>query len=214
MSDRWSRLAPLSGVVFVALVVGIFVTSKTTPNSKASGAAVISFYEAHRTSQRTADILFAFAAIFIVLFSGVLRDRFRRSDSAEALGALVVAGASLLALGLTVWASIDFALADVPNHLSTSAAQALNVLGNDFIFPVNVGGCVFALAVAIGILRGARLPRWLGWVALPIALVMVTPAFAIGLLAIIIWILVTSILLWVRASDSPPEVATSEPLPT
>ena len=55
--------------------------------------------------------------------------------------------------------------------------------------------------------------RRLGWrvrrltlvaVALPIALVMVTPAFAIGLLAIIIWILVTSILLWVRASDSPP----------
>ena len=136
------------------------------------------------------------------------------ADSAEALGSLVVAGASLLALGLTVWASIDFALADVPNHLSTSAAQALNVLGNDFIFPVNVGGCVFALAVAIGILRGARLPKWLGWVALPIALVMVTPAFAIGLLAIIIWILVTSILLWVRASDSPPEVATPEPLPT
>ena len=73
---------------------------------------------------------------------------------------------------------------------------------------------MFALAVAIGILRGARLPKWLGWVALPIALVMVTPAFAIGLLAIIIWILVTSILLWARASDSPPEVATSEPLPT
>ena len=39
--------------------------------------------------------------------------------------------------------------------------------------------------------------------AFQIALVMVTPAFAIGLLAIIIWILVTSILLWMRASDSP-----------
>ncbi len=214
MSDRWSRLAPLSGVVFTALVVGIFVTSKTTPNSKASGATVISFYEAHRTSQRTSDILFAFAAIFLVLFASVLRDRFRRTDSAEALGSLALAGASLLALGLTVWASIDFALADVPNHLSTSAAQALNVLGNDFVFPVNVGGCVFALAVAIGILRGARLPKWLGWVALPIAIAMVTPAFAIGLLGIIIWILVTSVVLWMRASDSSPEIATSEPLPT
>ena len=49
--------------------------------------------------------------------------------------------------------------------------------------------------------------------ALPIALVMVTPAFAIGLLAIIIWILVTSILLGAQASR-PPEVATPEPLPT
>jgi hypothetical protein len=214
MSDRWSRLAPLTGVVFAALVVGIFATSGTTPNSKASGAAVIAFYEAHRTRQRTVDILFAFAALFLVLYAGAVRSRFRRVPSAEALGSVVVAGASLLALGLMVWASIDFALADVPNRLSVNAAQALNILGNDFVFPVAIGGCLFALGAAIGILRGAGLPKWLGWVAIVIAIAMVTPAFPIGLLGITIWTLITSILLWTRASHSPAEIATSEPLPT
>lgn len=193
MSNRWSRLAPLTGVVFAALVVGIFAASGTTPNSKASGAAVIAFYEAHRTRQRAVDILFAFAALFLVLFAGVLRSRFRRHSGR---GARLRRGGRREPVGARtqVWASIDLALTDVPNRLSVSAAQALNVLGNDFVFPI--GGCLFALAAAI-----------------VIAIAMVTPAFPIGLLGITIWTLITSILLWTRVSNSPAEIATSEPVP-
>jgi hypothetical protein len=51
--SRWSRYSPLTGVVFVALVlVGGPLLEGNTPGAKASGPRVITFYEAHRSRER------------------------------------------------------------------------------------------------------------------------------------------------------------------
>ena len=64
MSDRWSRLAPLSGVVFVVLVVASIVLSPKFPDNTASGTTVLSFYKAHAAQTQIADLLTA-VAIFV-----------------------------------------------------------------------------------------------------------------------------------------------------
>jgi hypothetical protein len=203
MSQRLSRLtAPLTGLLFVGLTLAGVAMSNNTPSSDASGTSVIAFYEAHRNSQRVSDILLVFASLFLVFFAGSLRGYLRRTPAAEAASALVPVGAALLAVGLTVVSGIDYALADVPSHLGAGAAQALNVLDNDVFFTVLVGGGVFGIASAVAILRGATLPKWLGWVAVVLGIAMVTPAFWLAGIVLFVWVLIVSTLIYLRSGST------------
>jgi len=200
MPARWSRLAPLTGVLFVAFAVASFPVSSNTPNSDASGARVIAFYEAHQSSQRVSDVLFVVASVFLMFFAGSLRGYLRRTPAAEALSAVVLAGAVPLAVGIALFSGLDFALADVPSHLEPAAAQALNVLNNDLFFPIAVGGGVFGIASGLAILRGAPLPKWLGWAAIVIGIASMTPAGFPALLAFFVWTVIVSILVYLRSA--------------
>jgi hypothetical protein len=173
--------------------------SNDTPSSNTSGAQVIAFYEAHRSGQRTGDILVALAFVFFLFFVGSLRAHLRQARAAEPLSAVMLAGAVVFTIGMTLLAGLDFALADVPHDLSAAAAQALNVLNNDLVFPSLVGLAVFGLASGLAILRGAPLPRWLGWVAIAIGIAAVTPATPLARLAIAIWTIIVSVLICLRS---------------
>ena len=199
MPDRWSRLAPLTAVVFAVLaVVGFIVSNGTTPNSDASGAKVIAYYQAHGSDSKTADFVFTFAFLFFLFFVGSLRSRLRAG--AEGLTALMLAGASVVLVGIGLFGGVDLALADYPNRLTPDAAQALNLLNNDLFFPVATGSCVFYISAGLAIARGLVLPRWLGWVALVLGVISVTPAFFVGFLAAIPWALIVGVLLYVRGA--------------
>jgi len=143
-----------------------------------------------------------FASLFLVFFAGSLRGYLRRKPAAEAASALVPVGAALLAVGLTVVSGIDYALADVPSHLGAGAAQALNVLDNDVFFTVLVGGGVFGIASAVAILRGATLPKWLGWVAVVLGIAMMTPAFWLAGIVLFVWVLIVSTLIYLRSGST------------
>ena len=86
--DRWSRFAPLTGVVFFVLaLVGIF-TSHSSPSASASGEKVISFHAAHSSSQKASDILLAVGLVFFVFFVSSLYAYPRGSPSAETMALL------------------------------------------------------------------------------------------------------------------------------
>ena len=119
----------------------------------------------------------------------------------------MLAGATLLVAGVGIFSGLDLALADVPSRLSPAAAQALNVLNNDMFFLVAAGGCVFGISSGLAILRGARLPKWLGWVAIVIGIISVSPLGFIGFLASMVWTVLVSILMYMRsgvATQAPP----------
>jgi hypothetical protein len=209
MFQRLNRLtAPVTAIAFVALTIVSAATAGSTPDSNASGAHVIAFYEAHRHDQQVSNILFVFAALFLLFFAGSLHGYLRRTPAAATASALMLVGAALLAVGLTVLAGLGYALADVPSHLSPAAAQALNVLSNDVFYTLLVGGCVFGIASAVAILRGAGLPNWLGWIAVLIGIAMATPAFWISAIALFVWVLIVAGLIYFRttgASDDPSQ---------
>ena len=86
MLARWSRWAPLTGIVFVALVVlGGPVGEGSTPGSKATGGRVITFFEAHRSRERLGAILLTLAFVVFVFFAGSLRSYLRRTADVEGL---------------------------------------------------------------------------------------------------------------------------------
>ncbi len=207
MFERLNRLAPLSGIIFfVLLLVGIF-TSGSSPGAGASGVRVIAFYTHHRSGQRLSDILFVFASAFIVLFAGVFRDRLRRESEGAATTALV--GAAILAVGLAILSSFDYALASHATQFTASAAQALNTVSNEAFLTAVMGGFVFGICCGIAVLRASVLPHWLGYLALVFGIAAATPASFAGLAGMGLWTLAVAIILLVRGWNAVDASASS-----
>ncbi|HEY8767915.1 MAG TPA: DUF4386 family protein [Dehalococcoidia bacterium] len=210
MSDRWSRLAPLTGLVFVALLVAAFAISGSQPGVHKTGAQVISYYKAHHSRQMPSNYLAALGVVFLVFFAAALRSHLRRFDRAREFAALGFGGALLLALGIASFSSFAWALSDARNTLDPSAAQALNVLRNDFFWPLAIGLAVFMIGNGIAIARSRALPKWLGWIAFALGVLAMTPITFIAFLATFAWSLIVSVLLFVRGggpSGAPAEAS-------
>ena len=198
MPERWNRLAPVTGIVAVALiVVGPFILAGNTPGTDATGATVIQFYKDHQHAQQTANLLGGLGVIFLIFFAGTLRAHLRDAGQ-EGLAAVSFGGAILMGVGGATFSSLGFALADVPDKLDPSAAVALNLLSNDFFFPFTAGISVFMLANAVAIIRGRSLPLWVGWVAVLIGVVAATPLGFFSFFGVLAWILLVAVLLYVR----------------
>jgi hypothetical protein len=202
MSDRLGRLAPLTGVLFAVLaVVAVFVNSSETPEASATAVKVVAYYAKHRSEIETSDILFAFAFLVLLLFGGALRSYLRRS--AEGLGALVLAGAILMAGGALAGTGVEYGLAHNLYDLSPEMAKTLNFASTEMFLPVLAGGFVFGICSGLAILRGAPLPKWLGWVAIVIGIAtLIPPASFPALLAFVIWSVVVAILMYLRGGQS------------
>jgi len=206
--DRLSRFAPLTGVVYGLLTLVAFASVSGAPSSSASGAKVIAFYESHRTDARVSDMLWMLAFAFFVLFAGTLRSHLRRNAPADGLGSVVLAGAAVFAAGAVVYFNFDFALAVVPQHLAPAAAQALNVLALNMALAPSAGGFIFGVTTGLAILRGGALPTWLGWAAIVIGLIALTPGLIVALVLFALWAAVMGIVIWRR---SPAVAALPQP---
>jgi hypothetical protein len=198
MLSRLSRLTPLTGVVFAVLALAGMASAQVPPGVTASGGKVLAFAVKHAASQRRADLLLIAGFSFFVFFAGSLRAHLRRSADAEAASAVALAGAAIMASGAAIYFGFDYALASAPGTLAPAAAQALNVLALQLVFPLAVGGFVFGMASGVAILRGRQLPAWLGWAAVVIGLL--APVWIIQVLLLYVWTLTVSVLLWRRSS--------------
>ena len=210
MSVRWTRWAPLTGLVFVVLFVVSTITFTSGPNSDASGASVVTYYVDHQTGQNLSAYGYGATAVFGVLFAAVLSSRLRPDSKSGGLPAVGFAGGILIAVGLLVAAGGNIALTDVPTKISPAAEQALNVAGDLFQYPLEAGVFLFLAGYGVAIVCANVLPRWLGWAAIVLAIVaafsFVGPVFFFGGMVTLAWFAVVSILLFVRewrASTSP-----------
>jgi len=201
--QRW--LAPLLGLIFVALLIISFALTSSSPGSSASGAAVITYYFNHRAQQNTSAVLIIISVPIGLFFFGLLREYLRRARAARPYAAIAFGGAVLFAAGGCASAGLQFALADVPGQLAPSAAQALNVLNTDLSFPLIVAGVsVMQLGFGIAVLRSGLLPAWLGWLGVAIGVVAAAgPAGFFGFLAAAVWILLAGALMYERIAARP-----------
>jgi hypothetical protein len=206
MTDRWGRLAPLTGVLFgIIVVVAIVTGGGETPDANARPARVIAYYGTHRAEVETSAILFALAFLVLLLFAGVLRSYLRRTPAAEGLGSLTLAGAVLMAAGALIGTGVEYGLAHQLSHLGPEVAQTLNFLDNELFLPVLAGAFVFGISSGLAILRGAALPKWLGWVAVVLGVIaLIPPTGFFALLGFVIWTVIASILMY-RRTGSPAD---------
>jgi hypothetical protein len=211
----WSRWAPLTGLVSAVLgVAGAAIEIVTNPpGADAGGKEVVAFYSAQGGTQQLAAALLALAFVFFLFFAGSLRAHMRQAPNLEALSTVALAGAVVETVGQTNGAGYVWTLAQGAGHLDSSAAQALNALSNNAVATNTAGVIVFGIAAGLAILRGGLQPRWLGWVPIAIAVVVITPLEGFSFLALIVWMVAVSILMWMRRGQARREPAASIPAP-
>jgi hypothetical protein len=205
------RLLPLSGIVFVALVVASIVgVGGGTPGTDAPAADLATFYDENAVRQGLSAFLLAAAVPFVVLFGVGLATAPARREAAgiSTWGYVVIAGTILVASAVLVAAFVHFALANGGDEkIAPTALQALNSLDGNTWMAFNPAFGVMMLGAA-GLLLSAGIMRWLGWIALVLGVAAFIPfADFFALLATLAWIVAVS-LLQVRA---PRAIASPAP---
>jgi hypothetical protein len=211
-----ARLAPLTGALFVAFVVASAAIAGEPPDFDSSGQDVISFYADDETAQTWSSVLFAWGAISFIFFASTLRGLLRPAEAArDSLSAVVFGGGLLVAVGMGIFASMNFTLADAADEetFEPAAAQTLNMLNGDFFFPVAIGFAAMFLAIGLAVIRRGGLPAWLGWIALVFGVLGFTPVGFFALVASLLWTLIVSIYLATRSEEGPILTGTPPPPP-
>jgi hypothetical protein len=201
-----NRLMPLSGIVFVALILAsIFMGS--APGTNASASTVLTYYQTHQGITSATGLLIGLGVIFGLIFFGYLREYMRQDRATRWLASTAFGGALVFAVGGAISAGSYVALGDQPHVLNAAAAQTLNLIQNDVSNSFTQAGlAVFYLATGAAILRSKLLPAWLGWVSLVLGVLAATLILAfIAFIATAVWVIVVAVMLWAKTDHEGTE---------
>ncbi len=211
-TSSWERLAPLAGPLFVVLAVVAFALGGETPDTDASASKWVSFYTDNRTREIVASVVLAIAVLFFMWFAGSLRARLRAVEGSPGrLSNTAFGGAVVYAVGLLLLASFNFAAADVVKDVSPQVTQTLGILSSDGFFPLAAGNGILLLATGVLVLRTRALPSWLGWAAVVLGVLSFTPLGFFAFLGGLVWIVVVSVLAYLRPAGPAIDAAGTRP---
>jgi len=193
------RLLPLTGVLFVVLLLVGFAVQGDPPDADSDVAEIVEHYADNKDAIWASASIILAAATSLLFFASYLRNRFSDAiGDRSVLPGLVLVGASIFAVGGAIDTTIQVSLAEGAEDIDPVAVQALQALwDNDFI-PIGLGVITFLLSAGIAAVRTGVVPQWLGWIAIVLAVAGVTPAGFFAFVGMGLWIAVTSVLLAVR----------------
>jgi len=200
---RIRRWWVLPGVLFfVFYVLGVFVLGGGSPNDKAQGDKVVSYFHSHSGGAKSATLVMVAAAVSLVFFASHLRNDLRQAGENDPLPGVVLGGGVIAATGLLFMAAVRFALVKAAENGQPDVARVLNLLdNNDFL--VIVGGlATLFLSTGLAVLARTTLPKWIGVAS--IVLGVLTLAGPLGILAFFlapVWVLVIAVFL--ARAESP-----------
>jgi hypothetical protein len=201
-------VAPLTGVAFLVLGIISFAIGGEPKSADNPVLEIVKHYRDNEDAIKIGAILAGVASAFLIFFAAYLRHVLKVASPNSILPSVVLVGATLMAVGIAIDATISFAIAEVVNDVGKNVqpvtVQTLQALwDNDFV-PIAVGSTVFLIAAGIAIVQSGALPKWLGWVAIILAILGPTPAGFISFLGGAIWILIVSIMLTMQANRAVP----------
>jgi hypothetical protein len=201
MGTNRDWIAPLTGLAFVVLVIIAFAIGGEPPDpTDNSVEEVVDFWVDNDSAQMFSAALAAVAGTLFVFFGGYLRKVLRTAEGPGGiLSAVAFAGVIIFALGIAIDSTIAFALADSAEDIEPDAVQALSALYNNDFVPFALGIQVFLLATGISVVRHGALPKWIGWVAIVLAVIAVTPIGFAAFIATGILVAIMSVMLTMRA---------------
>lgn len=196
---RITRLLPLSGVAFVALVVLSVGLGGGTPDPAAPAEEVVAFYEDELIRQRLAAYVLAASIPFLLFFASSLAG-FRSPGDPDARAAwrrVFLGGSVVAAATIAIGVLTRLALANgADGGAAPEGLQALNVLDSHVVYALVASFGVMMLGAAGWLLGRERIYGWLGWVALALGVALFLPF--LGVLALLLsaaWIVVASVAL-------------------
>ena len=197
MGDDKRWLAPLSGLLFLALMIASFALVGEPPSVEDDSAQeIVDHYSDNKDDVMFGAAIGGLASVALLFFGGYLRKVLSDAEGDRGfLSAVSFAGVIVIATGAAIDNTINFALAEAADDIDPTGAQTLQALwDNDFI-PFSVGLFTFLMATGISIVRHGALPKWMGWVAIVASLTAISPAFPVAGIAAILLIAISSVML-------------------
>lgn len=193
-------LAPLTGVLFVVVGMVSFGIAGEPPDvGDATLQEIVDFYSDNDDAVMIGSTLAALAGALLVFFGAALRRALQVAETDGGYLSLVAfAGTVIIAIGFAIDATINFAIADTIDDLDPRSAQALLALWNNDFIPMMLGMFLFLTSVGIAVVRDGALPKWIGWVAIALAVIALTPIGFASFLGGAILIVAISIVLTMR----------------
>ena len=174
------------------------------PGETASGAEVVSYFNAHRGRTLTEVFIAPALVALLILFVGELRARVRARGENGVGPTTMMSGAVVSAAGALLGAVVEFGAVSASQHHQEQAAQTFNVLNNDDWMPFIAGIAVFMIGAGITVIRSGLVPTWLGWVALVAGVVSLAgPGGFVGYFVTPVWMIVVGIILGSRRDANP-----------
>ena len=215
MDWRWERWLPLTGVLAVALwVIGGAI--RTSAETEESPQGALAAFEEHELAILIGGWIFQVGCLLFIWFLGTLWARLRWAEggigrlATTAFGAGLVTAVFLLAVPAGemagVWTNVE---------LEASTAQALTAFDDLFFICAELSAAALVAAVGLLTVLTGALPRWVGWVSLALALVLlILPVGWAGLLfGFPLWVLLVSFFLWRAATGVAATERTAPPPP-
>jgi hypothetical protein len=207
---RSRRIAAATGAVYVALIMvgNGLATGNGDPED---GPTILAHLREGRSPTQTIGVLMEVVgfAVFLV-FLGYLYRVLRRAEGADGWGAAVALGAGLVTTAVKLSSATAMLASEAhPGQLTPDLARTLNDIGGGgFVVSGYVYG-IFTAAAAGAALASRALPRWLGITGLVVGTLTVAAGAAgvldptgyvpVPFLLCLAWVLVTSIVLTIRA---------------
>jgi hypothetical protein len=199
MTGRWERLAPLTGVLAIAVAfIAVGVIGGSTPDTNDSAQKIFAFYAKHRDKQMGAAFVLSISGGLLIFFAAALRQVLVRPPARGQLASAAFGGGIVGSAGFLLAAVGHLALADSGKYGSPGISQALNILDSNTYLMAAAGIGAMVLAAGISIIRTRVLALWLGILGVVAGVVVFTPAGFFGFLASLLWIVIVSIWLTVR----------------
>jgi hypothetical protein len=215
-ADKPRPLALLSGIVFVVLVAFAFVVlGGDTPEVKASGAKVASYYSDHNDREGAAVFVIIIAMLFAGIFVATLWATLRWASASSAWSAVALVGGIVAIVGFLVAAGIHLALTEAADkNYSPDTLRVLNALDSDTFPAFAAGMALLIVGSGAALVTSSVFPSWLGWVGVVLGVLGFTPAGFFIFLLSGLWVIVLSIMCYQRlsrgeqAGPAPPAAAT------
>lgn len=207
MEDR--RITPIAGVLSVVLfVIGVFVLeSGNTPGDEATGVEVATYFSENLERLAIGALLWGVGVIALIWFLDGLRTLISPASGQGARLTYAFGYGAALFILASVTPDVAGALAsdNLDRPLDPGAAEAFDSMGDAFFLAAEIMLVGFFSAVGLASLRDRALPAWLGWISLTLAVVaLILPVgWAVVVFGFPLWILLVSVLLWMRREPSP-----------
>ena len=218
MEKGIARFAPLTGIAAVVLGVLSFILAQTwadEPDTDAPAAEIALWMTDKSWEILISGWIWWLAAGAFLWFLGSLRSVLgpaeggtrRVTSIAFSAGAVATVFAASLFVPVVAGAAAD---EFDDRTISPETADALWVLGSGVFLVAEIAFGVLIVAVALVVVRTGALPRWYGWLSALYGLwLLILPIGWIGLIGLPIWILLTTILVWMAESKAGAPAATA-----
>jgi hypothetical protein len=210
--SKFEKFLPASGVL-AGILFGVsgFLQQVPQENSKTDALALLTDHRLVNSISAVAGGLFLVVMCF---FTAGLRQALRSGEPGESsYSSVAYAGGLMLAatFGLSAW--LTLAMTDAAQNKDAASAQVLGTLGAAGWLPIVASMCVLYLAVGLGGLRTAALPKWLAIVTIVMGVgCLLGPAGIVVYLLTPLWLIAASVVLIGRSRDTVGEAAHPAPV--